>query len=67
MANESPFRQAQSIVWYWYHNHMANFLAAKNPNWSDEVLFQNARKWVIAVYQVTHSYTVFYCIMGQGG
>ncbi|KAM5172929.1 dual oxidase 1-like isoform 2-T2 [Mantella aurantiaca] len=51
MANESPFRQVQSIVWYWYHNYMANFLAASHPNWSDEVLFQNARKWVIAVYQ----------------
>ncbi|XP_072258371.1 dual oxidase 2-like [Pyxicephalus adspersus] len=51
MANESPFRQAQNMVWYWYHNYMAKLLAANHTNWSDEVLFQHARKWVIAVYQ----------------
>ncbi|XP_073475001.1 dual oxidase 1-like [Aquarana catesbeiana] len=51
MANESPFRQAQSIVWYRYHNYKASLLAAEHPDWTDEVLFQNTRKWVIAVYQ----------------
>lgn len=65
MANESPFRQAQSIVWYRYHNYKANLLAAKHPDWTDEVLFQNTRKWVIAVYQVTHSYT-FLLFHGTG-
>lgn len=63
MANESPFRQVQSMVWYRYHNYMANFLMKNHSNWSDEVVFQNARKWVIAVYQVRHLYN-FYLLWG---
>ncbi|XP_044130157.1 dual oxidase 1-like [Bufo gargarizans] len=51
MGNESPFIQAESLVWFRYHNFIANELAKKNSDWSDEVLFQNARKWVIATYQ----------------
>ncbi|KAM4748977.1 dual oxidase 1-like [Rhinophrynus dorsalis] len=51
MANESPFLQAESIVWFRYHNFKAQTFAEKNPGWSDEALFQHARKWVIAVYQ----------------
>ncbi|XP_063782342.1 dual oxidase 2-like [Pseudophryne corroboree] len=51
MANESPFLQAESLVWFWYHNYMAQKFAESNPEWSDEDLFQSARKWVIAVFQ----------------
>lgn len=51
-GNESPFLQATSIVWFRYHNHLVEELAKKNSSWSDEDLFQHARKWVIATYQV---------------
>ncbi|OCT89499.1 dual oxidase 2 [Xenopus laevis] len=51
MANESPFLQALGILWFRYHNYKAKEFAQKNTEWSDEVLFQHARKWVIAVYQ----------------
>ncbi|KAM9311860.1 dual oxidase 1-like [Gastrophryne carolinensis] len=51
MANESPFRQAVDIVWYRYHNNFAEKLSKKHPEWSDEDLFQNTRKWVTAIYQ----------------
>ncbi|KAM4036443.1 dual oxidase 1-like [Anomaloglossus baeobatrachus] len=51
MGNESPFMQAQSLVWFRYHNHKAQKLSEEHQDWSDEVLFQNTRKWVIAVYQ----------------
>lgn len=51
-GNESPLLQAQSIMWFRYHNYQALKLGQKNPNWSDEDLFQHARKWVIATYQV---------------
>ncbi|XP_075711304.1 dual oxidase 1-like [Rhinoderma darwinii] len=51
MGNESPFTQAESLVWYRYHNYMAEKLAEVHSDWSDDVLFQNARKWVIAIHQ----------------
>ncbi|XP_069837992.1 dual oxidase 1-like [Dendropsophus ebraccatus] len=50
-ANENPFIQAESIVWFRYHNYLADEFAKKHPEWSDEDLFQHARKWVIATYQ----------------
>nr|XP_033776119.1 dual oxidase 1-like [Geotrypetes seraphini] len=50
-ANESPFLQAESIVWFRYHNYLAEKFAKEHPRWSDEDLFQHSRKWVIATYQ----------------
>ncbi|XP_013929033.1 PREDICTED: dual oxidase 1-like, partial [Thamnophis sirtalis] len=50
-ANENVFLQAMSVVWFRYHNHWAEQLAKQNTNWSDEDLFQHARKRVIATYQ----------------
>uniref|UniRef100_A0A803VXV7 NAD(P)H oxidase (H2O2-forming) n=1 Tax=Ficedula albicollis TaxID=59894 RepID=A0A803VXV7_FICAL len=50
-GNENPFLQAESIAWFRYHNHLAKALAQKHPAWSDEDLFQHARKRVIATFQ----------------
>ncbi|XP_053575324.1 dual oxidase 2-like [Bombina bombina] len=50
-GNESPFLQAESIVWFRFHNYMSNRFADTHKDWSDEDLFQHARKWVIAIYQ----------------
>ncbi|XP_053573547.1 dual oxidase 1-like [Bombina bombina] len=50
-ASENLFLQAESIVWFRYHNHLAEEFFKKNPQWSDEDLFQHSRKWVTAVYQ----------------
>ncbi|XP_056428532.1 dual oxidase 1-like [Hyla sarda] len=50
-ANENPFIQAESIVWFRYHNYLADEFAKKHTQWSDEDLFHHARKWVIATYQ----------------
>ncbi|NWH91667.1 DUOX2 oxidase, partial [Aegithalos caudatus] len=50
-GNENPFLQAESIVWFRYHNYLATALAQKHPAWSDEDLFQHARKRVIATFQ----------------
>nr|XP_060611324.1 dual oxidase 2 [Anolis sagrei ordinatus] len=50
-GNENPFLQVIGIVWFRYHNHWAEILAKKNPKWSDEDVFQHARKRVIATYQ----------------
>ncbi|CAM4526679.1 dual oxidase 2 [Lepidochelys kempii] len=50
-GNENLFLQAESIVWFRYHNNWASKLAQQHPSWSDEDVFQHARKWVIATYQ----------------
>ncbi|KAF1427168.1 Dual oxidase 2, partial [Spheniscus mendiculus] len=50
-GNENRFLQAESIAWFRYHNHLAAKLAQEHPNWSDEDLFQHARKQVIATFQ----------------
>ncbi|CAN8187861.1 unnamed protein product [Coccothraustes coccothraustes] len=50
-GNENPFLQAESIAWFRYHNHVAAALAQQHPAWSDEDLFQHARKRVIATFQ----------------
>ncbi|XP_068000299.1 dual oxidase 2 isoform X2 [Melanerpes formicivorus] len=50
-GNESPFLQALGIAWFRYHNHLAAGLAQAHPSWSDEDLFQHARKQVIATFQ----------------
>ncbi|KAM4746802.1 dual oxidase 1-like [Rhinophrynus dorsalis] len=50
-ANENPFLQAESIVWFRYHNYLAEDFSKNHPDWSDEDLFHHARKWVIAIFQ----------------
>nr|DBA31677.1 TPA: hypothetical protein GDO54_007470 [Pyxicephalus adspersus] len=50
-ANENPFLQAVSIIWFRFHNYLADEFAKIHPDWSDEDLFHHARKWVIASYQ----------------
>ncbi|XP_072348918.1 dual oxidase 2 [Scyliorhinus torazame] len=50
-ANESPFILAESVIWFRYHNALAFEFGAQNPLWSDEDIFQHARKWVIASLQ----------------
>ncbi|XP_078388337.1 dual oxidase 2-like [Cetorhinus maximus] len=51
VANESPFTMAESVIWFRYHNSLASEFAVQNPSWSDEDVFQQARKWVIASFQ----------------
>uniref|UniRef100_A0A663M5H9 NAD(P)H oxidase (H2O2-forming) n=1 Tax=Athene cunicularia TaxID=194338 RepID=A0A663M5H9_ATHCN len=50
-GNENRFLQAESIAWFRYHNHLATALAQEHPTWSDEDIFQHARKRVIATFQ----------------
>ncbi|XP_043536211.1 dual oxidase 2 isoform X1 [Chiloscyllium plagiosum] len=50
-ANESPFIMAESVIWFRYHNYLASQFEAQNSSWSDEDIFQHARKWVIASFQ----------------
>ncbi|XP_017569119.2 dual oxidase 2 [Pygocentrus nattereri] len=50
-ANENIFTVAEGIIWFRYHNYLASQLHEDHPSWSDEELFQNARKRVIATFQ----------------
>ncbi|XP_030587776.1 dual oxidase 1 [Archocentrus centrarchus] len=50
-ANENVFTAAEGIIWFRYHNYIASKLHTDHPEWSDEELFQNARKTVVATLQ----------------
>uniref|UniRef100_A0A673Z796 NAD(P)H oxidase (H2O2-forming) n=1 Tax=Salmo trutta TaxID=8032 RepID=A0A673Z796_SALTR len=50
-GNENVFTMAEGIVWFRYHNYIASQLSEKHSSWSDEDLFQNARKTVVATFQ----------------
>uniref|UniRef100_A0A669PIF0 NAD(P)H oxidase (H2O2-forming) n=1 Tax=Phasianus colchicus TaxID=9054 RepID=A0A669PIF0_PHACC len=50
-ASLNRFLQAISIAWFRYHNYLAAELAKGHPSWSDEDIFQHARKRVIATFQ----------------
>ncbi|XP_059917302.1 dual oxidase 1 [Gadus macrocephalus] len=50
-ANENLFTAAEGIIWFRYHNYLALRLKMEQPGWSDEKLFQHARKTVVATLQ----------------
>ncbi|KAJ8002561.1 hypothetical protein DPEC_G00160180 [Dallia pectoralis] len=50
-GNENVFTMAEGVVWFRYHNYIAANLRVKHQSWSDEDLFQNARKTVVATFQ----------------
>lgn len=49
-GNENPFLLTFGILWFRWHNYIASYLG-NNTSWSDEKVFNEARKWVIATYQ----------------
>uniref|UniRef100_A0A3B3DLN3 NAD(P)H oxidase (H2O2-forming) n=1 Tax=Oryzias melastigma TaxID=30732 RepID=A0A3B3DLN3_ORYME len=51
-ANENMFTAAEGIIWFRYHNYVASKLHEEHPEWSDEELFQNARKTTVATFQL---------------
>ncbi|NXT94227.1 DUOX2 oxidase, partial [Anhinga rufa] len=64
-GNENLFLQAESIAWFRYHNHLATELAQIHPTWSDEDLFQHARKQVIATFQSIVLYEWLPTLLGR--
>ncbi|NWW44308.1 DUOX2 oxidase, partial [Pedionomus torquatus] len=64
-GNENRFLQAESIAWFRYHNHWATTLAHMHPTWSDEDLFQHARKRVIATFQSIVLYEWLPTLLGR--
>ena len=50
-ANEQLNLIVMHTVWMREHNRIARFLQVQHPEWTDEKLFQEARRIVIAEYQ----------------
>ena len=49
--NENPALTSMHTIWMREHNRIAEQLAQQHPQWSDETVFQEARRWVIAELQ----------------
>ena len=52
-GNENPFLLSFGVLWFRYHNYWADRLANLGLGWGDERLFDEAKKRVIAQYQVS--------------
>jgi dual oxidase len=50
-GNENPFLLTFGILWFRWHNHIANYLHQTHPQWNDDKVYNEARKWVIASQQ----------------
>ncbi|KAG1674994.1 Dual oxidase 2 [Nymphon striatum] len=50
-GNETPFLLTFSVIWLRWHNILADAIAKKKNDWSDERIFTETRKWVIATQQ----------------
>ncbi|PNF15893.1 Dual oxidase 2 [Cryptotermes secundus] len=50
-GNENPFLLTFGILWFRWHNHLASYLNNAHPQWNDEKVYNEARKWVIASQQ----------------
>ncbi|CAH1797386.1 unnamed protein product [Owenia fusiformis] len=50
-GNENAFLLTFGILWFRYHNYLTHQLDAVHPDWSDERIYNEARKWTVAAHQ----------------
>ncbi|MCK5916970.1 MAG: hypothetical protein KAG34_01000, partial [Cocleimonas sp.] len=50
-ANEHAGLTSMHTIWAREHNTVADKLSAENPDWGNEKIYQEARKWVVAEMQ----------------
>lgn len=53
-SNQNPALLAFGILMFRWHNVLAERVQLEHPDWSDEDVFQRARRLVIASLQVFH-------------
>ena len=51
-TNQNPALLSFGILFFRWHNVIADRIQKKHPEWSDEQVFHNARRYVIASLQV---------------
>ncbi|XP_052280762.1 chorion peroxidase-like [Dreissena polymorpha] len=64
-VNQQPALASLQTVWVREHNRLVAALAALRPSWSDETLYQEARKIVIAIIQHVSFNEYLQEILGQ--
>ncbi|KAK3606293.1 hypothetical protein CHS0354_037969 [Potamilus streckersoni] len=50
-GNENPLLLSFGVLWFRWHNYIANDIATKHPDYTDEEVFNEARKFVTAHHQ----------------
>lgn len=50
-GNENTFLLTFGVLWFRWHNYLAQTIKRNHPNWSSDKIFNEARKWVIGTYQ----------------
>jgi len=51
-TNQNPALLAFGILFFKWHNVVAEKVQKEHPDWGDEEIFQRARRYVIATLQV---------------
>lgn len=51
-TNQNPAILAIGVLFFRYHNVIAGRIEKEHPEWSDEEIFQRARRVVVAALQV---------------
>ena len=54
-SNENLSLQSVHNLLVREHNHRCDWLIAQHPDWDDEMLYQTARRFIIAIIQVLGS------------
>lgn len=65
-TNQNPAFLAMGIIFYRWHNYQAAQIVEQYPNWSDEDVFQAARRRVIATLQSIIMYEYLPSFLGEG-
>ncbi|XP_064643915.1 dual oxidase-like [Lineus longissimus] len=50
-SHENPALMSISLIWFRWHNLMADVIKMEDPNLDDEAIYRRARRWTIATMQ----------------
>jgi hypothetical protein len=64
-ADENPVLESLHTIWVREHNRKCEDLKNKHPDWDDENLYQEARKYVIALHQQVAVYEWLKILIGE--